>query len=661
MDQYFGTGLNRFDRKTETFVRYRYNPSDKHSLASDDVWAMYEDSKGKLWLGTNAGLSQFDANLGTLESYRHQVADPDSLSNDIVRSIFQDTKGTFWIGSYGGGLNKFDIYNQQFTHIKHSVDKPNSLSHNVVMSIIEDSQGTLWFGTYGGGLNKLDNQTGAYIHYRHDVANPHSISSDAVNCVYEDSKGRIWVGTLNGGLNRLDRQSNQFIHYRNEKDNPHSLSSNAINRIFEDSKGRLWVALASGGLNRLDAGTDRFVHYRPRKNNPNSISSEYVTAIYEDKYNQGGRGEIWIGSAGGVSRLAPETGLFHSYAVDPSKPGSLSHSLITFIHGDSANRIWVGTQGGGLNLYDATTDSFRHFRTSDGLSNDSVNGMLEDSSGQIWLSTNRGLDRFDPNSEHFTHYGVSDGLQSEEFNVLAYARRANGEMLFGGINGFNRFYPANIIDEQTQPTIVLTDFRLFNQSVPIGRQTAGQSGLFTLEKSIDHLQSLTIGYQHRLISFKFAALGFNNPEQAEYAYSLGKRERNSNWIYTGADNRRATFTNLSMGTHTLRVKARSKNGQWGDNERVLQIIVTPPWYKTWTAHFIYAVLFVGFIYSAYRLRANALIKRTAELEQGVVERTATINRLMMQKERMFANISHEFKTPLTLILNPLATILPSQS
>ena len=291
------------------------------------------------------------------------------------------------------------------------------------------------------------------------------------------------------------------------------------------------------------------------------------------------------------------------------------------------------------------------------MASETVNGLLQDSNGFLWLSTNQGISRFDPQTRTFRHYNVHDGLQSNEFSSNAHLKLANGEMVFGGINGYNRFDPLAVTGYQPPGKLVFTELRLFNQPVAVNQIPNGSKSAL-LPKVLDQLDRLPLNHTHNLVSLEFASLSLVKSMNIEYAYRL--RGLSDDWVQTDADNRRATFTHLPAGSYTLEVKARYLNDDWHNEIRALTIDVSPPWWASRGAYFVYLLALLGLPYALYRYRTQSLLKRSQQLETAVKERTTTIARLMAQKERMFANISHEFKTPLTLILNPLATLSRSE-
>ncbi|NQZ08816.1 MAG: response regulator, partial [Algicola sp.] len=643
-------GLGWFDEDLQQFVTLPETSAQIKRLNSANILAIAQDQQGTLWVGTDVGLYQRQSKTGQFTHHQYQLADKHSISSNIILSLLTDTQGLLWIGVYSGGLNKVDFRRNQFGHFKRNPNNPRSLSHNTVLPILVDSQQTLWIGTDGGGLNKQVKGTKEFEHFKTEPNNPNSLSNNRVWSIIEDSKGYIWLGTQRGGLNRLDPSNNSFKHYRHDPDNKNSISSDRVMAIFEDSKNNLWVSAWGDGLSRLNRQTDDFERFRNDPADPNSLSSDIVTSFFEDA-----SGVLWLGTfTGGLNRFDYQTEQFSHYRHDKSDPKSLSNDAVMTISQDSKGVLWVGTYGGGLNKFNQQTGEFTHYREEHGLPSDAVYSILEDQQGFLWLSTNQGLSKFDSSDETFTNFDRSHGLQSNEFKAGAYFKSPSGELFFGGINGYNRFYPGQIKIDQQPPRMTFSEVFLFNQPVPVAQSKAP----FSLTKSVEHLDSLTLNYQQSPITFEFAALDFTAPNKSQYAYQMVGIDHN--WIKTDAKNRRATYTNLPSGSYTLRVKASNANGYWNEQGTSIEIKITPGWWETWQAYLLYVICALTTIYGIYRYRTRALVQRAQTLEHRVEQRTATINQLLSQKQQMFDNVSHEFKTPLTLILTPLDAIHPNQ-
>ena len=611
-------GLSQFDRSSQTFTRYQHDPSassgqapdDPHSLSHNRVRAVFEDSTGRLWVGTQNGLDLYDRERNQFVHYRHNASDLYSLGSNAVWSIYEDRTGVLWFGTYGGGLSKYNRMTDQFTLYQHNPDLPNSLSDNMVWTIHEDRRGILWIGTFNGGLNKLDRESGTFTVYRHDDQDPTSISSDDVRAILEDHKGGLWVGT-SGGLDKFNPATETFAHYRHDPstssgqapDDPDSLSENRVTVLYEDSLGNLWVGTRNGGLNRFDRATETFVYHQHDPDDPFSLSDDRVWALYEDS-----TGTLWVGTLGGINLLDPVSNKFVHYVHDPDDPQSLSNDQAFSFYEDPAGAVWIGTWGYGLDRFDRATQTFTHYTQKDGLPDNVIYGIEVDSEDFLWLSTNKGLSKFDPRTETFQNYDVSDGLQDNEFNVGAHFTSDSGELFFGGIQGFNAFYPERVTGNPHVPPIVVTAFSQFNKIV---RRDLAPN---------EHIQ---LSYRDNFISFEFAALDYTAPDKNQYAYIL--EGQNQDWVYART-RRHVDYTNLRGGDYVFRVKGSNNDGFWNEEGVAVYITVTPPVWETWWFRGIVVLVLVGSAIGGYRLRVRSIEARSRELERQVEERTAELSR-----------------------------------
>lgn len=604
-----GGGLERLVAETGEFVHYRQNPGDPYSLSDNSVDQVYEDHSGVLWIGTvDRGLNRFDRAREQFVRYLHQPNDNHSLSHNFVMAIHEDRVGALWVGTFSG-LNRSRLDKKPFLHYRHNPDNANSLSGNTVWSILQDREGLLWIGTNLGGLNRFDREKNQFTRFQHQPENPRSLGHNTVRTICEDRQGDLWLAT-DAGLDKYDRRWQRFDHYRHDPKDPHSLSHNFVWTIYEDHAGALWIG-TNGGLNRFDHKQQRFEHYRHDPNDSLSLSQNSIWCITED---QGGA--LWVGTMSrGLNRLNRERTQFTRFQNELRNPKSLSDNRVLSVYVDRRGTLWAGTGTAGLNKFDRDTEMFTHYREKDGLPNDVVYGILEDQRGNLWLITNKGLAKFNPATGQFRNYDVSDGLQSNEFNIGAYHKSKNGEMFFGGINGFNAFYPEDIKDNPHAPPVLITDFQLFNKSVPIGKSADGR---VLLQKSITTTDAIKLSYKDNVFSFGFVALNFANPEKNQYQYKMEGFD--ADWTAAGT-RRFATYTNLDPGEYTFRVKGSNNDGIWNERGAALKIIITPPYWQTWwfRAGASITILLLAFIW--YRRRITHIEARKKELEIQVEERT----------------------------------------
>ena len=686
-------GLNYFNIKNATFTPYHHKPDDSNSLSHNNVFSIIKGSKDNLWIGTRAGLNHFNTKNGQFTHFRHQENNPNSLSHDLVYSVIKDSQGNIWAGTGGGGLNYFNIENQQFTQYRYQSNNPNSLSNNNVFRIVEDNQSNIWIGTVGGGINRFNIKNETFTHYSHQTNNINSLSHNNVFSILEDIQGDLWVGIQAGGLNYFNSKNKQFTHYRHQEDNSNSLSSDIVfsviedmyeniwigtnkgvnhfnikNKQFthyihqandsnslsndnvmsmiEDSKGNLWFG-THGGINHFNTTNKQFTHYRHQDDDEQSLSNDSVLSMIEDS-----QGNFWFGTAKGLNYFNTKTEQFTHYRHQANDTNSLSNDTVLSITEDSSGNIWVGTYSG-LNMFDPRLKKFKTYTKVHGLPDNVIYSTEEDKLGYIWISTNQGLSRMDPKAETFKSYNVSDGLQSNEFNIGASFKSKTGELFFGGINGLNRFFPGNSKDDKQPPKVVITNLLLLNKSVPIvsiDNQTTEKDAAFTLDSAVHLTKDITLTHKDNIITFEFSALHFRNPKKNKFAYKLVGWDKD--WVNTDYKNRRATYTNLPHGDYTFRVKASNSDGYWNEQGTSLQIMVLPPPWKTWWAYSLYGLILLIVVFVYIRSQRHKLIferQLNAQLESKVEARTK-------EKQHFIENISHELKTPLTLIFNALETI-----
>ncbi|QTA80083.1 Two component system response regulator/histidine kinase, PAS fold-containing [Desulfonema limicola] len=666
-------GLERFVPETQTFIHYRNDPQDPHSLIHNSVLSIFEDRTGVLWIGTDGGLDVFVPESETFTHLRHDAADTETISSNSIRFIREDSSGILWIGTFGGGLNRFDQKTGRFEHFRKSPANPHSLPDdspisfcedrtgglwfgtmaygigrimgwskkftlyrhiegnteslggNPVNTILEDTRGEFWFGMTGSGLDRYDPKSGRYVHYMPEKNNTGSLSHVNVFSVIEDSRGLIWISTFGGGLNCFNPVTRTFTRYQYDKDNPDSISSNALLAIVEDRENRLWIGSWEGGLNRFDPDTGIFTRYGHKDNDPNNLGDNRVISLCADR-----TGTIWIGLAGaGLAKYVPETDSFIHYKHSDNDPESLSHSVVTHIFEDRSGTLWTGTTGGGFNRFDRQTEKFRSYTKKDGLPDNTVYGIIEDDRGLLWLSTNKGLSCFDPKNETFQNYDMGDGLQGMAFKMGACFKSSSGELWFGGNNGLNRFHPDNIKRNPHIPPVVLTDFKVSGRSVYPGKDSP-------LKMPIHRVKEITLSPAQSKFSFEFAALDYNYPKKNRYAYMMEGFDKD--WIYTDSTRRFATYTNLSPGKYTFRVKGSNNDGVWNEDGTWVNIIILPPWWKTWWFITFLLLMLVFLLFGGYRLRVNALETRSRVLAKQVADRTHALTQEISERRAVEENL-----------------------
>lgn len=627
-------GLNKFDFETETFKRYIHDPNDPHSLSDNQVRTITTDNLNALWVGTANGLNRLANTNGKFLHMQSDKQDPNSLSSNDILSLFEDKFGTLWIGT-SKDMNKFDPINEKFLHFKKNPEKEQTLAGNNVTSIFEDQNDNIWIGT-SQGLSKYNPSKNTYTNYKNNPRNPFSLSYDYILSITQDKDGIYWIGTYGGGLNRFNPQSGRFFAFYNNPMNPQSISNDKIWAIFEDSEKNLWIG-TYGGLNKFNNVTGEFTTYQHDPNDTLSISNNYVLSFCEEGNT------LWIGTDNGLNKFNKNDKTFQSYLHIQGDTTSISNNTVWSIYKDKNSMLWLGTHGGGLNLFDPAKEEFKHWLEKDGLSDNIVYGVLGDSKGNIWMSTNNGISKFIPKYSsgeiiggNFRNYDISDGIQGMEFNGGAYFKSDDGRIYFGGNNGFNAFFPDSVKDNTIPPEVVITGFKIFNKKVKIlknkdennSNKIITKDGEYYLPRSIAFIDQLSLSYKENVFSIDFAALHYSLPENNRYAYRLEGLEKN--WNYTH-DKRTANYTNLDPGSYTFSVKAANCDGTWNEEGTSLEIYISPPFWQTWAFRIGVVIFLLAGIYGYIKYRERKIQKQKKVLERMVAERTYELEK---QKEKI---------------------------
>ncbi len=612
------------------------------------------DKDGVLWCGNNEGLyklilSKNKSSIIKTTQYTSSEGE-NSLGNNVITSLFQDKSGLIWIGTNGSGVSVLNTNKKKFRHYTNTEDA-GSISANIVRSIYEDGDHNLYIGTNRGVLNFLPDvannnyQTGFKRFGLHVVPGDYQ----EIYCFAETTdKARqktIWIGA--GFPRTMTSIPYHELVKGDQTFKTHDMPDNQIHALLLDKENNLWAGTYLGGLYRISGigQKQEFTHFSA--GGKDAIGSNIIRSIHEDMF-----GNLWFGTGNGLSKLPKEEKLKHNpriitYTHRLQDSTSLSHNYILPIYESITGQIWVGTMGGGLNKVikgdKADNDTFVSYGTKDGFPNDVIKGILEDDRGNLWVSSNKGISKFNPATGDIKNYDIFDGLQDFEFMELAACKRHDGEMLFGGINGFNAFYPDQIVDDTSRVKIVLTDFQLSHQSVGVGESVNGN---VVLERSITATSQIFLSHDQNSFAITFAALHYAAPMKNQYAYKLEGFDEQ--WIKVNADNRIAKYTNLGSGDYIFKVKATNNDGIWTNIPKSLHIAIAKPIYLTAGAWLIYAFLFLAFLWF---LRQYSIIRNNKKNELLMARfEKEKLDELTRLKFTFFTNISHEFKTPLALII-----------
>ncbi|WP_188151905.1 EAL domain-containing protein [Teredinibacter waterburyi] len=598
-------GILVMDAETQKVKHYRAD-GNPGSLATNFLWSVFEDSKGRMWAGTDKmGVHRYRPETDDFLHIAPSVADEFSFPPGSVNDIYEDEEGTVWFAVAHFGIRRISEHLEKFISFKHSEKEADSLGFDNLLDLLEDRLGNIWIATDGGGLDKLDPTTGKFTHYRHDPNNPQSISSNSVLSLAEDKDGYIWVGTWVGGLNRLDPQTGIFEHIVRDPTLPHSktLANNNIFRVVVTDKGTLMLSMWRKGLQIYDPVSKTFEAYFPGDTgNESGIANFSINEILP-----AGDNRYWVGGHSGLELFDLKAKTFTEIDL-PHVEGIFN------MFEDAEQTLWIATSKG-LIRYRVDTGEKRFFTVADGLADNFVTSVEPDNDGNLWLGTRAGLNRFNPNTLVFDTYGERDGLASSKFNRFSHLRTRDGDMFFGGADGLSYFSPSHLPKNTVAPQVHLTDFELFQ--TPVQARTSPY-----LDRNIDYAKQLKLPHSQRDITFEFTALNYVSPIKNRYRYRLQGLE--DDWIEVDSSRRRIRYTNLAPGNYTFEVLGSNNDYVWGAESKKLQLTILPPWWQTWWARllFVIAAVLCIYLFSFWRFRLNRIRER--ELQRLVNEKTAEL-------------------------------------
>jgi len=594
------------------------------SLNKCKIFDLQFDKTGKLWVATDGkGIVE----LNTQNGQEHSIREGEGsgfLSSDAIYSIYEDEMSRKWIGTLRGGINILGDKKNQFITYQHQPGIKNSLVNNFTFSFCEDSR-KIWIGTDGGGVSLWDRKEQHFVNYNISSENNKVLSDNRVSSIIKDNQGGIWLGTYGGtGVRRFDRKENKF--------KPVSFNSssvyNSVWKLLYDSQHRIWASCLRGFRN--DHVRNRLFVYDPGKLRfepaPFDVRGDILSIVDANE------GYLWLGGFSSLMHASKKTGVDKTLELG---------AAVRALHKSKTGIIWIGTYGRGLMSFDPKNNKFKIFDESTGLCNNKVLNIEEDKNGFIWVSTYFGISKVDPQSHKIQSFYAADGLQSNQFYYNASTILSTGEIMFGGIKGFNLFNPDSIKQTKVFPPLVTTSIRIANTEVNSTNEYFKGAG------NIYGISEIRLPYDKAIFSLEYVALEYSLPEKIQYAYMLTGRDKS--WVYVN-NQRTINYSHLNEGDYILQIRSTNSSGIWNPLVKKIHITILPPWYRTWWAYLMYVTLLAGSVFG-YLLYHREQTRLAYEVK--------LIKEVNEKKIAFFTNISHELRTPLTLIVNPLKDLLQS--
>lgn len=592
--------IYNFNKDTGEYYPWK----EDHFTKGRAVMNISEDYNNNLWIITSGdGLYKYDSVKDEFYNYRNNKSVPYSISGNNLFSVYTSDEGIIWLGTRGAGLNKFVISQEKFGHYSVNPGNPNSLRKDIVFALEEDLSGDLWIGHEKGQVSRFNRKTGNFTHYDLQIVGR---SVAFVHAIYADPDGTVWAGGWGLGVHRYNPKTDKFelVYTRNEENfkDPDSISTYDILALYRDSHNQFWIGVGYAAQNRIDLNTGKIYKYEKNPEDPYTFSDNEVTKIYEDS-----KGELWFTTfSNGINRYDRKNDRFISYKNNES-PNSLSNNTVYIVREDNNGDMWFGTHMG-LCKFNRETETFKRYTEDDGLLHNVIYGLEIDANNNIWMSGGKGLCKFNPKDNTFEFYNSSNGLQSNLFRWSVSGKTKAGELMFGGVNGFNIFNPEDIERNSYVPKTIITDLKLFNKSVSVSKDSR-------LDKNINDMDKLTFTHLDDVISFEFTSLSYTSSDRNRYRYKLSGFE--DEWNYVDSSRRFATYTTLPAGDYTFMVQGSNNDGLWDNKGSNIDVYILPPFWETWwffclISIGIITIILIIFLQIINRLKAE---KETSLLEQ----------------------------------------------
>jgi len=637
---------------------YKYNFQNsqlsgitKLKISQKRILSIIEKSDKSILVGSeNDGLFHINSNGSIIKNYLYSKTDKNSIRSNSIWSLFKDKNERIWMGYYNNGVVISDDYYDKFNNIKSLANNKNSLQTGSVTGIVKDDNNNLWITMDGGGIDVFDSNSNKVEHINvSEESYFKGLTSNYIQTIFIDSKKTIWAGSWDNGFYFLKKGAKKFTNI-NIQNSKRTLLSNAILSFEEDKDGIIWIGTFYTGLYSYNPNTEKLKHYNTEDFLKYNINTSDVRKILVDI-----DGAIWVGTTSGLFKI-DKINENHLKVTSFIKPMTKEYNNqkssihILSLYEGSDNNIWIGTRGAGLSKFDKNKNQFTWYNKFSGLNEENIAGIIEDLDKNIWISGNSGITKLNISENGMTNYTTNDGLLSDDFNFNATFRDKNGELYFGNYKGVDFFNPKDLKTNTTLPSLYLTGLKIFNKDVIPNKENS------PLNKVITETNSLKLNYKQSVFTIEYTGINYTRSEKNQYAYYLEGFEKT--WNYVG-NQRSATYTNLDYGDYTFKLKSANNDGIWNEEPLELKIKISPPWWKTTVAIMAYFILFILGILLLNKITQN----RVKEKQLIKNERSQRIqeDKLHKKKIQFFTNISHEFRTPLTLILNPLKDIMRDEN